>query len=99
MRHGLTYAPHIPGAVLDDTEQCLVELVANSVVHGTRPRAKSYWPRTAFVHVAVIDLGDGPRIEVIDQGTKSKKPTLGLQPPEVLEVSGRGLLIVDALSR
>ena len=82
---------HLPDDLLDDTLLVLSELLGNAVRHGAAPTAAGAggvevrWTLVpGAVHLEVVDGGGGePR--VVDRGEHA--------------VSGRGLTIVEALSR
>ena len=72
------------GPDLDDLELVTSELVANAAAHGT-----------GVVTLEAVDSGDVVRIRVTDHGTAGLVP----RQPTPDDDSGRGLLIVSALSR
>lgn len=76
----------LDAATVEAAELALSEVVTNAVVHA----------RTG-VRVDLRLEPDGLRVEVTDRGTDS--PVRRVQVPDADDVGGRGLLIVDALTR
>jgi DNA-binding NarL/FixJ family response regulator len=71
-------------ALVDDALLMATELVTNAVVHAE-----------SDVNVRVLAVGERIRIEVADSGGGA----LRLRPPSTESLGGRGLLLVEALSR
>jgi serine/threonine-protein kinase RsbW len=74
-------------AAADDAILCLSELVTNAIVHSRSREPDGY------ISVGVHLLGGHVRVEVSDQGGP------WAQPAQADEHNGRGLLIVDQLTR
>ncbi|MBW4721238.1 ATP-binding protein [Saccharothrix obliqua] len=70
--------------VAEDAALVVTELVSNAVDHATGP-----------LELTVSRSGTGMRIEVADQSTTLPQP----RPVEVDSARGRGLIIINALSR
>lgn len=70
-------------ALADDLALVVTELVANAVRHAGTD-----------IEVRLFPLGDGVRLEVADNSTRSLRP----RPATMMDEGGRGLLLVDALS-
>ena len=80
-------APHLPAAAAFDLRLIATELVTNAVVHG----------RGRITLKARI-VGDVLRVEVVDEGT-GQADRVRAQAPSDEATGGRGLQIVEALSR
>jgi hypothetical protein len=73
-----------PGGVADDAALVVTELVTNALLHGSPP-----------VRLRLQDVRDGVRLEVADGGTELP---VAVRRSSVA-MTGRGLALVDALSR
>jgi anti-sigma regulatory factor (Ser/Thr protein kinase) len=74
---------------LDDIQTCVNEAFTNGVEHTASGRGGS-------VTVAFVAAEDGIVAEVTDDGADGARPFIN---DDLLEESGRGMLIIDALAR
>ena len=77
----------VDGALLDDVQLLVSELVTNAVRHQSA---------SGEIEMAVALAGRRVRVEVSDPGSGFSKPKVGEPPPDSL--GGRGLLIVDRVA-
>ncbi|WP_344946114.1 ATP-binding protein [Sphaerisporangium flaviroseum] len=77
---------------IDHVELLVSELVANAVRY-----SHPTWGECGLVRLAVSDNGHALHVEVIDEGSLSRIPTIPAQVDPLSE-SGRGLWLVQELS-
>ncbi|WP_242910747.1 ATP-binding protein [Actinomadura terrae] len=75
--------------LIERAEHCVSETIANAITHSASQAT------SGLVSLVLIELDDRIRVEVIDDGSESNRPTV-IEDPD--DETGRGLVIVAQLS-